>query len=346
MARRRRNDNQLLRRAGLETRVKFGPERRALDELEMEGEQQLRHEVKSSQGTAQGIAAMINEVTPQTKQAYRTADASLDAIDADVEATGGLSGLFEQAAAREQAGQRRQLETGRAMDIADLGEQKVRAHEGALHATRNAFSQYNQDRAQLDRSRIGLAQDAGAFKAATFEDLASAEDQYGVELARLQLARREDRRSQRNMIADITGIDPATGLPTADERERREDGPGKRGPSAGEKSKHQGIVEEIQEARERALDLRRDGGKWSEIATILTGPKDKDHPSGGHGGVVTRAALELERHGKLSTSTTRALKARGLLPKRAPRSWRKMSPNERLAETGREGLEAGIGLFG
>lgn len=327
--------------------MRYGPERRALSELAAEAQDSLDFEVKSARGTAEGIVAALDKVAPETKKTYKQAGEDLDANYDTVKAGGGLTGLFAQAGAREEAQAKSNLATSKAADLADLGEQKVRAKAGAQFATQAAFGNYRESKGKIDRQKTGLAGDEAAFKLSTFEELEKGEDEYALELGRYRTAKKAEARQNRATEADITGIDPATGQPTAAERDRRHDnavqddkarGGGKT--PRGAITRHQDIVEGIQDAREGAKDLRSQGSTWSETKGILKGPYDKKNKDGteygGHGPLVTKAAVELERDGKLSTSTTRALKARGLLPKRLPRSWR----SESLVDTGRRGIDA------
>jgi hypothetical protein len=194
---------------------------------------------------------------------------------------------------------------------------------------------------------VALAGDAAAFTLGSMRDLIKAEDDMAMERRRIRISERAERRQQRAAIADITGIDPKTGQPTAIARDRAEDnalarekearqareakngGKGKGGITAGQRTKHQGIVGDIQDARERAKDARRLGVTWRQVELGLRSPRSEDNPYGGHGPMVSRAAVELARTGRISASTMRALKSRGLLPRRAPSGWRRSGSSSR-----------------
>lgn len=321
----------LFDQADLETQVRYGPEERALDTLDAEAARDLRFQVKSARGTSQGIAAAVDAARPQTSKIYTDARRSLADIGSDVAATGGLQGVVAQVAAREQAGAERRVEESRAADLSGLQQRKVGAAEGGLYAVQNATQHFRETSQDIGQKRLGLAGDEAAFKLSTVHDLQDKQHQLRMEQARLRLSRQSEARQQRQTEASITGIDPLTGLPTATERARA----GKKRFTQDQRSKHQGIVGEIQDARQLAAQQRKLGGTWENIATNLSAPRREstsDHPAnpyGGHGPLVTRAAVELARHGKVSHATLAALKARGFLPALAPKGWKSNRPVQR-----------------
>jgi hypothetical protein len=284
---------------------------------------------------------------PDTTKVYDSARGSLADIYSDVP-TEGMGGLMAQVAARERALSQGHVEQARAGALEDLQDRKVRAQEGRAFQVQNAISTYRQDQKKVGRQMGALAGDAAAFRLGAFQDLMRDEDQMAMERARIRISRQAERRQQRQTQADITGIDPRTGQLTADERNRQRDDALARqreqrqaakdakggGPSAGERSKHRDIVGEIQEAAAQARRLRKGGDKWGEIGQVMTLPRNEKNPFGGYGQLVTKAALELSRGGKISQSTMRALKARGMMPRRAPSGWRSRSGGESVRRAG------------
>lgn len=339
-----RTRRRALRQSRLETRVRYGPETRGLAELAAENRDTLDFSVNAARGTAAGITQAIREASPITKRVFDRAEGSLGDVYSDVP-TEGMGGLMSQVAARERAQAFGHVEEGRADALADLQSRKVSAEEGRAYAVQNAIAQFREGEQKIGRQRQGLAGDKAAFRLGAFQDIMNDEQQLALERRRIRISAQSERRQQRATEADITGIDPATGLPTAGEQNRRRDdvradaeakdkgGKGKL--TAGEKTKHQGIVAEIQEAAAVARRARKGGAKWSDIGYGMTQPKDKDNPNGGYGQLVTRAAIELGRSGKISQSTMRALKARGFFPRRAPAGWRQGGRN-RVVEGGRD----------
>jgi hypothetical protein len=318
-----------MRQARWETRVRYGPEIRALSELAAENRDTLDLSLHQAEGTAEGITAAVREASPITKRIYDRAQGSLEDTYSDVP-TEAMGGLMQQVAARERAQAQEHVSEGRTDSLQDLQDRKVRAQEGRAFAVTNALNTYRSDQEKVGRQKAALAGDAAAFTLGAFEDLKGEARQLAMDRARLRLSRQTEARQQRATEADITGIDPRTGRLTADELNRQRDderaGRDKRGPTAGERSKHQGIVAEIQEATGQARKLRKGGDQWNEIGSVMTLPRGEDNPFGGYGQLVTRAAIELARSGKVSASTMRALKARGFMPRRAPRGWRTPGP--------------------
>lgn len=333
MARRRhRGQRRRLQRANLETRVRYGPELRGLRELAADARHDYHFDVDASRGAAEGIIAGIDAATPRTRQIYDRAAGALDTTEREIEQYGGLEGLFADATHREHAGAEERLTEARAGALSDLVERKVGAEEGRAYAVQNAAATYHDKQDQIGRQKQGLRGDMGAFKLATLRGLADADRDLAMERRRIRLSERTERRQSRKTEADITGTDPSTGLPTAQERNRVRDDRrqarkdkqknGKNGLTRGQITDHQGIVGDIQDARRDAQELRRIGAHWNEVRQGLHASKSDDNPYGGHGPLVTQAGVELARYGHMRSSTIRALRARGFLPKRAPRSWK------------------------
>jgi hypothetical protein len=333
---RRRGPGPILQQVNLDTRVRFGPERRALQELELQARDTRDFEVRSAEGSAEGLIAAIRAATPDVRRAYSEADAALDATNADIELAGEVSPLMQQVLERESAGADRRVAEAQAGDLSDMASRRVQAREGAVYATNAANAKYATDLEKIQRQKQGLAGDIAAFKLGSIQDAREAAQEMAMERRRLQLAIQGERRQRRETTADLTGIDPVTGQMTADERDRQNDNAlarerearmrrgdrGGGGPSAGEKSEHRDIVSGIQEAAAQARQLRKGGDPWRAIRQVMTLPRSTDNPYGGFGHLETRAALELARYGDIRPATLKALKARGLLPKRAPRGWR------------------------
>lgn len=338
MARKRR---QRLRESRLQSRVRYGPELRGLSELAAEARDTLEFDVDASRGAAAGILSSIDDARPRTKQIYARADEQMDAADADLARHGAMTGLFADAAAREEAGAERRVAESRAGALSDLASREVGAEEGRAFAVRNAVSDYRKRQDEIGRQRQGLKGDMAAFQLSTYQQLSQDDRQMRMDERRLRQSARTERRMARQTEADITGIDPATGLPTAGERDRQHDNAlGDRterrqernqraqgGHTAGQIKDHRGIVSSIQDARADAARMRRNGAKWSQIRQGLVLKRDEDpdsntyNPIGGHGPVISRAAVELARYGHLSDSTIRQLRARGYLPDMTP-GWR------------------------
>ena len=329
MARGRR---RRLQQARLETRVRYGPELRGLNELSADARDALNFDIDASRGAAAGILAAIDEATPRTRSIYDRAQGSLDDIQGEVDQYGGLTGLYADAAVRERAAAESGVAEARAGALSDLLDRKVGAEEGRAYAVQNAISTYRDSQRKIGRQKQGLRGDMAAFTLGTFRDLTQSDRQLAMERRRLALSERADRRSARKTEADLTGIDPATGLPTAQEQNRRRDDAradkkkdgkkdGKKGLTRGQISDHQGIVSAIQDAKRDAQSARGIGAKWGEVKQGLSAKESDDNPYGGHGPLISQAAVELARYGHLRESTIRALRARGFIVKRAPKPW-------------------------
>lgn len=331
--------------------MRYGPEIRGLDELAAENRDDYHFDVDASRGVAAGIMGAVNAARPGVRQNYDRAAESLDATDSQLAEFGGLTGLFASAAARESAGADRRLADERAGALTDLASRKVQAQEGRAYAVANAGTRYHEQQGKIDRQRQGLKGDMAAFRLSTYQQLTADDHKTRMEEKRLRISEQAERRQERSTEADITGIDPLTGLPTAGERDRRHDNNRQDrkdaaderyrsrhgGRSRGEISQHQGIVSAVQDARADAQGARGIGAHWSEIRAGLRAPKSEDNPYGGHGPIVSQAGVELARYGHLRESTARALRARGFLPGRAPNSWRQTPRGPSAVPRNRDG---------
>lgn len=333
--------------------MRYGPELRGLQELEADARDTLEFDVNASRGAAEGIEAAIDAARPRTRRIYDQAAGSLADIDADLDAHGGLTGLFADATEREQAAAQGRVAESRAGALTDLASREVQAEEGRAFAVRNAISEYREKQDKLGRQEQGLRGDMAAFRLSTLEDLEQADRSFGLEEQRIKISERNAARQERATEADITGIDPQTGLPTAGElnrlrdderaaakeRRRKERG----GHTQGEITSHRSIVTSIQEARADAERGRELGFRWGEVNELLRRKRDEDQDSsnfnliGGHRPLLSQAGVELARYGHLSDSTMRALRARGYLPDRAPNSWAKTPRGPSLTPRNRDG---------
>lgn len=321
----------MVRQVNLDSRVRFGPELRALQELEQSAQDTRDFEVRSARGTAAGLQAAIDAAVPGVRRTYDESEESLDATREQVDLGGDVSPLMEAVLAREAAGADRRVAEARAGDLSDLAMRKVSAAEGALYATNAANQAYRTDLGKIQRQKVGLAGDIAAFKLGALADAREAKRDMAMEQARLDLAIQSERRQQRQTEADLTGIDPRTGERTADERNRvRDDRRARRnarddgddGPSRGAISDHQDLVARIQDAKRDAAQYRRHGNTWRAARGRLTEPRGQDNPGGGYSPLVAQAGVELARYGDIRPGTLKALKARGLMPRRTPPGWR------------------------
>lgn len=327
----RRRPGPIQSQVNLDARVRFGPESRALQELEQSARDTRDFEVRSARGTAAGLQAAIQAAIPGVRRTYAESERSLAQTAAEVDLGGEVSPLMAAVLEREEAGADRRVAEAKAGDLADMTARKVSAAEGALYATNAANQAYRTDLGKIQRQKVGLAGDVAAFKLGAIADAREAKQDLAMERRRLQLAIQSEERQQRQTEADLTGIDPRTGQMTADERNRVRDDrrarenakdDGKGGPTAGEKSKHQDIVADIQDAKRSAREYRRQGAPWRGVREWLSRSKSEDNPHGGYSPLVAQAGIELARYGDIRPGTLKALKARGLMPRRTPPGWR------------------------
>jgi hypothetical protein len=261
--------------------------------------------------------------------------------------------------AREEGQAATQVGEARAGALSDLAQRGVDAQAGLAYQRDNLRSQFKQERGGIDRQKSALEREIGLFTRSTLGELRSARAELDLENARLQLEARQ-------VDADLTGRDPATGRRTADERDRvrddrlarrkerreRREGRGGGGPSRGAVSHHQGMVEEMQEVRQIISRQRDMGEPFDAIYTLLTDPtsfKNDDgdaveNPEGGHDQIVARAMIQVARDGRVSRENLRALRERGLLLKRTPKRWKrgKREEQSRLPTTGSPGNPFGL----
>lgn len=330
--------NRILRRSIAETQLRYGPEQRGIAQLLRQAKGQRRQAVRSAEGTAAGLTRATRAARPGMRRVYGEAERSFEEAGSDVQQSLG-AGYAGSAAEREAAGASRRLAESKAGALAELSSREVDVEGAKQYGIQQARTRYQQDRDKITAQARDLEAEMGTYLATTYRDLADAERKYKQEQRRIKLSERDSRRLMRASIADITGVDPRTGAPTAAERERlradrdrdasrrntrrtenrlRREANKPKGPDRGAITKHQDLVAEIQNASRAAKRMRRQGGPWPQIPNELTRNRTQDSPFGGFDELTAQAGVELARNGRLSPRTIRALKARGLLPKRSP----------------------------
>jgi hypothetical protein len=226
MARRKQRD-RLVEQARAETQLRYGPEVRGLRALLAEARTDLKFNLRSERGAAAGIQAATRAALPDIRRIYETAGHSAQQADADVAtAVAGLSPAADSAravAATESGAAKTRLAEAMARTEADLGRRQIEAASGRAYGERAARQQYASQTGKLRGQQRDLEGEMGLFATTTYRDLSDADRKFRQEGRRIRISLGNLRNTQRSTEADITGIDPATGEPTAAERNRRRD---------------------------------------------------------------------------------------------------------------------------
>lgn len=348
-------NQRLARQATGEAELRYGPEVRGLRSLLRSAEGERGTTIRQATGTAAGVARAARQAAPQTAAIYGGAGQAMSQINADVQGALG-AGYAGSAAQREAAGAGRRLIESGAGAQSELVSRQVDAETAKQFAIRGARRQFKADQAKIQQQARDLEEEMGKYVATTYRDLADTERKYRQEQQRIRISERDSRRLMRSTLADITGYDPQTGRPTAETRQQRGEARRERqridiaeqaearqqrqsrqggGLTRGEISRHQSIVQDIQNAAADARRMRRNNAPWREVSGWLSRSKSKDNPVGGHEPVYASAGVELARTGRLSRPTVRRLRAQGFLPGRTPRGWKPQGkPNARRPQTG------------
>lgn len=311
--------------AKLESVVRYSPEQSALRGLLSDAKAEFKTGVKADRGAAQGISRNANSALGGARGDYENAKAAVSRQDSAVKAT--LQGLGPQAAGvlaaltRESGGTSSRLNESEAATLGELHSRSSDAAAGLAAAIRARSGTYSRTADQVHRRQLALAQEKGAFTAATVGDLASADAKLAAEIHGQNKAAATARRGQDKVHGDKVAARKQAGHKD-DYLRRHHLGPYKPAkPAAPKKPKPQsaaslkarGTIDDIQ-------SLIVDGEKAGGSSTaIRAGLKNGNNPSGGKfSPVLINAAYDLHVHHVLSGPNIRALRRRGI---RIPKAW-------------------------
>ena len=216
----RKGYRSALNQAMLESDVAFGSQEHALAQLLRQTGTDYKSRVRIERGAARGVIAATRKTIPKVKRDYSRANAARvaaqETVNSKLATLSPIADDIKAASAREAGLHRTQLAQQRASTLGELRSRIVDAKAARQFALVNARQERDADRAKIIEDIQALQGQKGKFTIASARTAHNANRNF-------RLSKKRERRMARKDEAALTGIDPKTGLPTADEQNRRRD---------------------------------------------------------------------------------------------------------------------------